>query len=373
MGHKLRALLRLAWSRTFITVLVVVVPASLGFLNARRQNLAATEPEPLTGGLSAAPGDLDFGDVWEQDEFPWRLHLRNTSGAAIAVADVVLSCDAQRIEPRSFVVAPGAEIVVELRLDLAAKCASSAGLPARMAAVRVMPRLQGDDHMLPGWVVSGKVRKPIEFSEPSIHFGEIVRGDTASARIVRATSAFPLKELRADCDAEQGRATKERISEDGRTWELRIVPAAALPQGPFEFVVAVRGTKQDGTWLSEALLPVRGVMRESVTASPDSVHFGLCEVGSEARAWVTLRGTKGPRQFTIGPTESQVAGLCVTERPGGQADERLFELIQHVEGPGYREGRLRFEVKDPARPEPFAISCSVSYHGIAKAERAPTD
>src|SRR5262249_52816263 len=76
---------------------------------------------PDSTGLWVSPERLNFGEVWEAEQFRWVLPVTNGSGEDIEIVNFATSCNCLSVEPRAVVIPAGQTVEVNLVLNLTGK------------------------------------------------------------------------------------------------------------------------------------------------------------------------------------------------------------------------------------------------------------
>src|SRR5438552_14133704 len=91
----LRALARSRKTRA-VTILAIVLLASALVGAAVQQRFGQQGGNPHW--LSVRPESLDFGEVWSQAKFEWKLPLQNSSGNPTTIVRVVPACTCAAVD-----------------------------------------------------------------------------------------------------------------------------------------------------------------------------------------------------------------------------------------------------------------------------------
>lgn len=97
-------------------ILLVLAGTSVWLVSIQSDNAGAT------WGIWVPPDHLDFGTVWAQPSFPWKLRLENRSPDDITVLDALdatsCNCAAFEFTPKPLTIAQGETADLEFRLNL---------------------------------------------------------------------------------------------------------------------------------------------------------------------------------------------------------------------------------------------------------------
>jgi len=305
------------WKRTSLTLIVgagVVMALGVGL------NLSWSRSRPAP--MVVEPGDLDFGEVWEQEVVARSLPITNAGSKGMQILGFKTSCGCTSVEPGLLTIEPGATEVATVTLDVMAlrgDAASDGDVPFE---VQLVPTLKDELPNRYAWRVHGTVRTAFSRRPPVIDLGEIAaEADRREAVAVEAVCRVGMKDLSVTCRSQL--ATVAWQSDAGRPGVARIAvtPRPALPFGPFEFPIYLAATTADGVALPVVPWPVKGLAVRAVEFSPKHVTLGAIPLGQEKEETVTLYSTsKGP--FVVAEVGSDSADVTVS------AGESLGETIR---------------------------------------------
>ncbi len=130
---------------------------------------------------------LDFGVVWEQEQFQWRLPIRNPTDAPIKIKKFIASCNCVGIAPKSMLIPTGETGVIQLEMDLTIKSVTYASRIDRRHEFGQMAVLEREPDGYLKWQLRGRVRTcPIILPFPSIEFGEsLIQGFSFPSTVMR--------------------------------------------------------------------------------------------------------------------------------------------------------------------------------------------
>jgi len=319
--------------------------------------------------LAVAPEFLDFGRVWEQTGFLWRLQIRTAASEAVNVIAMKSSCNCAFVEPKSFEVRVNKPASVDLRLNLhnrGGRTLSSWPFEAKLVAVtREAPPA------LSAWQVRGEVYQyPLHPSVARVYMRSLVVGSDFSPRTVVIECRRPVTALTARCEPQFSSVVVRPVHDSLSRYELRITPNKDLPVGEHTFSVYLKPTI-DLAALPEGLgpppelpIPVKAEVCHAVYASPSIITLGAMSLGETATETVmlyTLRDT----DFSV--TELQVQGcqsLAVKPDKGPGSHAQKYQVSQAVKALGPRTAEIRFLVRDGAEILPYVVAVPVTYHGV---------
>jgi len=149
--------------------------------------------KPETSGLSVAPGQLDFGEVWRQDKFPWEFVVRNETELPIEITGFDSSCDCVTVEPSALSIPGRQEARLRLTLDLArGKLPATCGEPAESFSVILKPVVPGSTSYESGWKINGRIKSPLAIVPSVVDFGgrPIFSAKSAPSQMVKWSAVF---------------------------------------------------------------------------------------------------------------------------------------------------------------------------------------
>ncbi|MCI0704045.1 MAG: DUF1573 domain-containing protein [Planctomycetia bacterium] len=277
------------------------------------------------------PQYLDFGEVWETDEFEWSLPIQNQSHAPIRIARWINSCGCLSIEPAALDLRPGETATVKIRLDLTAKLHLN---PDTVQPVVVgIDAVLGDGSRGPTWVIRGKV-KTLLSSNPDLIFKQMP--DVAQP--------YPAKQLSLDLVQSATNLTVESDSphitafiQPGNGQPQARVPielrfAHSIPLGDHKFSLTVRGEfGSPRCAFSKRLNGILSVVPD-VQPEPGAVVFPARRLGEEAEDVIALKSLTGAT-FRIESVTAEGDGLSATltkAEPQITIRQRSAKLGQHV-------------------------------------------
>lgn len=187
-----------------------------------------THEGSANAGLAVENACLNFGEVWEKEEFPWNLRLTNNGSTKLEVVGFSATCSCiSSVEPETFTLESGETRDIALTLDLTRRTGTAASTWKRSFEVTVIPHVKGASARLGGWRLSGNVKVPLLLSPNSIDFGggSLIYGQSAEPEQVR---------IRAQAGVE--RVVHEWKSVEGST-SLARVEVTKLPGSKDEFIL----------------------------------------------------------------------------------------------------------------------------------------
>lgn len=342
-------------SRWVVTVLLTVAACyaaysagvALGPQSPGRQ--AATAPHAASqqqiNGLEVDAADLDFGEAWESPDFVRTLTVRNTGAHAVAVKDMQGGCECTAVEPAAFVVAPGGEQRVAVKIDLTHRFPHHFGVERRELAISVRPTFAGRGVAAESWAVRGVVKSRVSVDGRALEFGDLCgQGGPAVTRAMKATAHVPLAALEATAPADKATVSVAPAPKRPGGYDVRVTPNPDLPLGAFQFDVRLTATTPDGAKHKCVAFRVQGEMRSPVRVIPDQMLLGEHATGTTTEAVVSVK--LPATRWTVERVETERTDTSVTDVPplDGHPTYRIAQLIAN---PGDHSAQVRFVCRKP--------------------------
>lgn len=319
---------------------------------------------PDESGLVADPRFLDFGEVWEDADFHWKLPIRNVTAQVIEILDFVTSCTCVSLRPRSFSLAPGETKEVEMSLDLTPRLRLPQGQEVFEASL--LPKIKGALPRTQGWLLRGRVRELLKFNPPAAAFGDLIRGQTVPSILVKIETSLPLRKL--STEGKENHVCVSVVQKEPRRFELSVIPADTLPAGPFRLEVPLQPSGEDGKMLPAKELIVMGIMHEDVEPTPSPLILGAVPIGQTAKETIVLKSITG-KSFKVEKIQPLSNDLRVDLIEKGDRKEPMFVVSQKgtTVGDQWTEALFRVQIENqPSRD----ISLRIFYFGQEKAQKA---
>lgn len=324
-------------------------------------------------GLVAREHSLDFGEPWEQRDFPWTLVIDNPTSEALEIESLETTCGCTTPKPNRLTIAAGASADVSLKIDLSPRWPSEALSPLTDFSVGVNPVFRLGDRRVSGkgWTIHGRVRHALRPAERAIALGRttrLVAGRPCDAVTMTATALRRLSGVHASSASPFIRAS---VSRGPRRDEflLTVVPTAALPPGALQCFLELRPVTDAGEELPPVKVTVEGLALAPVAAIPDEIDFGLKTIGELAEATIRLERLVPKRFEIIGIQihDETSERLTVVEVGGDTVSLRLSKQFAKA---GNFVGGVRVTIRT-ADNEPFELSVPVrAYVSAVKSEDA---
>ncbi len=343
-----------------VGAIVVLVPGYVLWMRTARQTVDSS-----IAGLVVSQELLDFGEVWSDRDFQWRLRVHNTTGSAIEVSDIGADCQCTWVSPRSFVVPAHGSVDLHLVLDLTGRDFPETASEWRDLTTRVRPVIKRGLPNQSGWELRGRIHHAFEVSARKIRFEgaeQLVRGTRFSSKRVQVRSHIPLQRLVVQTDSEMGSAWVRRC-ENPLEFEVDILPSESLPEGSFNFEVTMRGVTPGDQVLPGIDVAVSGTVSPGIQAFPGLVQFGAHPLGTKAEELVTVRSISGI-EFRIDSAATDCNSFAVEPtQVASMASQHTFRLSSHFEKAGESKGNVKFVVRDQ-NDEFHAVVVEVSGYAL---------
>lgn len=239
--------------------------------------------------------NLDFGEVWENRSFEWRIQIRNLTDQQIVIDRFDTSCNCSRIEPRSLELPPGAEREIQLVMDLVAPSQSNSLTSIRAFSLEIRPRIANDfpiqSHFT--WALTGRVRGAIRLSTPELDFGrhsELAQPNQKQS--VSVTLQAPLARITAKCESTDFEVSPP-IASDSSLITFTVNPRSSLAPGVYEGRILFTPVTLSEEELPRTALPVRIVILNDVQPTPNRILLGIRQLGETITESVELRSLTG--------------------------------------------------------------------------------
>jgi hypothetical protein len=312
--------------------------------------------------------DLNFGEVWEDSQFKWILHVNNPTAKDVQIDRFFSSCSCLNGVPKSLLIPAGQCRDVELTVDLTEK-PSEKPLGERWAfQFSILPTLKtGEGKMVRGteWVVSGHLRKVVRCDKLAVQFGKHSdRSQPIPPQHINISTVAPVIALEAACSSPDFELVVQKCAATQPMFRIEIKPTAILPTGIFRHNVDVTVTLAGQKKVKARKIILQGEVAADVQALPPQVNLGAEELGTVSRESVTLYSlTNSP--FKIVDYQVEGNGLGLVSSSGDDGDTKpTVQVQQRIVTPGEQTGTVVFtiETMEGVRSQ---LSVAVRYHGIA--------
>jgi hypothetical protein len=304
--------------------------------------------QAVVEGLMIPAANLDFGEVWEEKGFDWRLPIRNLTSNTVEIRKFSTSCGCTAIEPPKLSIQPGETATVQLTIDLTHRSYAEAGLARRPFAISVHPITPSARRGSAGWQIHGTVRSRVTVDEKSVHFGEEpIHGQQAVTRKLRATVHVPCQDLEVTLNPSVATATVKRHEDDPSRFEITIAVNPDLPPGHFQTDAKISVLTPSGKRELALLLPIAGEMQPEVRLLPARVVLAPAPIGDSVEAIVTLQAPPEAEaavdHIEIDDPSLRVGPARIEGHPAGRA----YRFRQYVGKEGDQRSTVRFIIRKP--------------------------
>ncbi|MCI0739271.1 MAG: DUF1573 domain-containing protein [Gemmataceae bacterium] len=321
-----------------------------------------------TGSLVVDAEHLNFGEVFQQKQFRWKLPIQNRSDKELEISHFSASCSCVEITPPSLIVAPNQTAVVVLTLDLTELANPSDTVP-RVFKEMIIPRVKANDGrgvFHEGWSLQGRVEPGLLARPRTVDFGrEILKTNPQRRSEVVSVIAQPgVVELGLEPNylfsAFLRQSTK--LPDGSEQYEVRITPSKDLRTGYFKSQILVRASHKDSGSAVDLSVPVQGYVREDVDALPSAVVFGARALGDIGEEALSLSSKSG-QSFEVIGIHTEGAGINCAPSETTSPKGRIFRVRQRFSQLGPTNNCVRFTIQGHNQIDVMTVEVSVAYHG----------
>jgi hypothetical protein len=376
LAQLIRTIWQSSWSGPVFGLAFLAAVCGFAYLAGARQRDSGVTPD----GLYIDPKYLDFGEVWEQDQFEWKLTIENRRREAIAIKNFQSSCDCAQVTPTDLRLLPGQSKEITLVVDLSlldgplptnagryAKAEGSgrsrvsrAGDHARTAHhFNIYPVIDGDMQVpAAGWRVGGCVRTPVIVNPRVIRLGRLSRGMSVPE---------PAAQLRLQpgvqiLDAYTNSATI-RASLKGNPASLGLSISSGHELGDFRATAfLLLSDLESAERLPPFPVPIVGTLVPAVQVQPPTIHFGPNTIGSVAEAELVAHSVVG-KPFATLTIHADSPDVSITSKEGATTHERVFSVRQRITRLGASRSSVSIAFQTADLPID-TVTLLVSYYGV---------
>ncbi len=315
--------------------------------------------------LGIESSTLDFGETWENPAFSWTIPVQNRSAKDVVIENIASSCDCVGVDPREVLVPAFQKVDVKLTVWLTVPKDQSTENKENLVDFELpfVPQVRGAPPSEKTWWLRGRVRRAIKWSERTLAFGELTRGQKKIGQRFRVAELVPLENLHVECKPPLAEVHVSRSGTAGNGFDVVAIPKQSIPAGKFKFDLIVQPITREGERLPGLPLPAEGVMIEDLQALPSSLLLGPIGVGKEVVGNLAIRSAGG-KAFKIEKWETSSPDLEVVpvgiEADGGQR----FRLTLRIARAGNLSATASFRVRVNGSSESSTIVVPVTGHGI---------
>ncbi len=325
--------------------------------------MATSKPDHIPVSV----GNLDLGEVWAQEAYPWTIPVINHTEYELKIRKVASPCGCSKVEPSSFTIPPKGTVSVLVTLDLRPRSPAESILAVRPFSVQITPLVEtGKSSVRPyQFELTARVRNPLVFSASRVHFST-ADNLPVQPQFVPKTAAFasaiPLKSLTAIAKPPLVSAAVTLNTEKRGT--LTLVPNGELPAGYFECNIYVEATTADGETLPAVTLPVSGDVLADIQVMPPLITFAPARLSESVETTVLLVSrTGGP--FSVQSVESGSEHLSIEPVTTGSMADCQYRICQRITQTGAYSQTVTFVV-DREGESPDRIQLQVNHVGLSK-------
>ncbi|MFO0803829.1 MAG: hypothetical protein U0791_12010 [Gemmataceae bacterium] len=324
-------------------------------------------PKPLANRSSKLsfefePSSLDFGEVWESEQFEWPLTFKNEPSRPIVMEQLRGDCSCATVGSLPLAVAPHSHETIRLTIDLFKFRPSG--------REEVTPyRLELNGEVLEGSlrrpisaVLSGRVKRAVHMEQSTLDFGS---QSVRTANIEKTLSLTTSQEVHAlEFDksplwAFEATREKSDVIKAGHRW----VVAARFHPKPFPMKIdgslSIHPTDANGKRLTTIRMDLRGELVQDVVARPSTIHIllGRATKSEETISLLSLTGSP----FTVeGIAAGEgIAVQKVESASVGDAEYRVKLTKTRAE---IVNGRIVFKIRENPDSLEYALEVPVAVH-----------
>ena len=358
---KLSTTLRLASSRIagVSFVFLVLVAVALTWL------VQSSVQTGVTGSqLQLDPICEDFGTVWEENDFHWRLKIHNPTGKEITIGRFLTSCNCAAVKPESIVLAPGESTEVLVTLDLRSFNKETATEETRDFATQIIPVLKENKPPYPAWVVRGEVRRAFRIQPTLLTFGEsLIEGGTCPAGLIRVAALTNLSSFEANSTEPQVASVEVEATTEPCGYVIRVCPDPSVSAGLYRFDVAVTANTESCNSTVRASIPVEMRVLPDLQIVPPSLSFGILQSDECIEETIVLRSRSGKAFEVVGIEVQEGEGVFVEPLMRSEA-EASFRIRQVALAPRSQNLLVRFIVQHSFTTLHHEAILRISYYGV---------
>jgi Protein of unknown function (DUF1573) len=294
--------------------------------------------------LAIEAASLDFGSVWNSEEFAWAVPMRNASNFPIIVGRLAGSCTCTLVDPSSLALKPGEEVRVKLRYDLFSRTRQSgdATVPFDDA---LSAYVNGDDKPLARWHVHGLVKNAFSCDARSLDFGDsLVVGRPYPTRTIDVTCFQPCRKLEVSADERSAAVVAKNPSGDGVHFQVAVAPGATLGSGTHKFKLSLGAVLPSGERTPHVSVPVEVRILPDLQIVPSLAHFGQLKLGESREETIVLASRTG-RSFDVPTFDSGSKSLKIVTVASNEAGTKVFRIRLTSSKLGGENTEARFKIR----------------------------
>jgi hypothetical protein len=287
------------------------------------------------------PEALSMGTIWESEEFAWTVPIENHEAAPVEVESFGTTCNCLSIEPKSFVLQPGEQRQLALKINLTSQVKETGQIAVGLwAKVKKETRKPGEP-LGPEWRINAQVRQVLKFNRRLLYVGQYSElAQPLPIQTIPLEVLAPLESLSAQCDL-VGFTAKVQGLQEGKP-QVQLLSVTPRGIGPFEGTVTLRPVLKRGEKLPVQRLQFEGKIVPDIEAVPPAVQVGGRILGETFEDVVVLRSLTG-REIASVRAKPDGKGLEVELEP--LQDKFRFRIRQKVVSAGESSNKVYFFAK----------------------------
>ena len=346
-------------------VLILVAAATVVAIGAIAARRLANRPAAGTARtpplLVLDEQQVDFGQVWETDEFEWHVPVRNASCEPTRVRAASGSCGCVASGQPEATVPSGTSARVPIRIDLRNTCGLAADQHVREFKTDVfLVANPGPGQEAYPVTLRGRVKAAVRLPVLAVDLGRVWVDAPPTERVIPVRFLTSLRDVTLTVQG-TGLTASFGLAADAGGGEMTVRRSPGLvagrysgqlvlqPSAPAELIPAVR-------------VPYSVEMLGDVQPDAPVVLLGPAPAGAVLGGTSTLSSFSG-RPFRLSAwTAADPDGLEVV-LPGAAGRALELTVRQRVTGPGDRANRLTLSGAGPDG-EKFEVDVEVRYYGL---------
>jgi hypothetical protein len=313
-----------------------------------------TRPEIV---LDVPAGSLDLGEHGAVEQFTWKLPITNHGTKTAEITEFVKSCNCTAVSPARLTIPPGEKAELNVTLDLRPRDEGELREAAFPFAESIEARIV--DAAPVKWQLRGLVLNPFRFEPKILDFREsLLLGHDFEPREVVGTCQSTIRSVVAECGASAD--VNATLDADRRTVRVTVVPKPSLRLGRQQFMVTVRGVREDGAELAPCGFSVLANVLHDVEIVPPRAVFGRINESTPSTAELSLVSRSG-QPFEVAEIRVEPDSGAVVERLEGSDARAVFRIKQRaVAGKRFHTHRIGFSIRS-GTSEPMWLEVPVAY------------
>ncbi len=347
-----------------ITIIAVILATGAGTLTARLMKQKESAAPPIEHpDLTVDPRDLDFGEVWETDQFKWAVTVHNATDKPTIASAYSTSCSCIPATS-SKTIPPNSSEPLDFQIDLRQQCASAEPQVRRETKIQVTLNSNNEsplNNKLTPITLRGRVKSAIIVPTRSVDFGRFQATADSKLRVLPIRALTGLHDLTATID--EPSAQIELKPTGAGTWDLLIHPFTTTFVGKHTATVSLvpvtlAGEKVPPTKISIAFEVLHDIQ-------PDTIFIPLGDgyCGEVASSVVTISSLSG-RPFLQPLCESKDS-LIQTKIDKHSESSYAIKISRKITEIGNSTTSITISGND-ADGKPFELRVDTQWYGVTK-------